>query len=230
MGDREASGKWRDVDIFVVLVLYATFLVAFLYTQSFFFGSSSLDDSNKQPLLFVFEEVVDAALLALVPIYFVRKVYGGRISDVGLTARRPMADALFGFAIGVLLFGVAGVSAMAIESAFGVVGAHPYLEILDKTTSATMRLVVYASILVLAPLSEEIFFRGFVYRVLKTNHGIQVAIVGSATLFTAIHFSLASFVPIFIAGIALAWLFERTGSLISPMVAHATFNILNVAS
>jgi membrane protease YdiL (CAAX protease family) len=41
--------------------------------------------------------------------------------------------------------------------------------------------------------------------------------------------SLISLLPIFLLGLALAWIYERTGSLLAPIAMHATVNGISVA-
>lgn len=77
----------------------------------------------------------------------------------------------------------------------------------------------------LAPVAEEIFFRGFAITVLAQNYGHQRAIWGSALLFAAVHLYVIHFLPIFIIGLVLAWLFWRTRSLAACITAHAALNL-----
>lgn len=74
-----------------------------------------------------------------------------------------------------------------------------------------------------APFVEELFFRGYVYPVLKRHAG-RHALWMSALLFASVHLYLINFLPIFLIGVLLARLYERTGSLAAPIVAHATAN------
>ena len=59
--------------------------------------------------------------------------------------------------------------------------------------------------------------------------GRMWAYVGSAALFAAIHLSLESLLPIFLLGLALAWVYQRTGNLLAPITMHATVNGISVA-
>lgn len=77
-----------------------------------------------------------------------------------------------------------------------------------------------------APFTEEIFFRGFVYGGLRGRIGILGAMVVSAAFFTALHFTLELFIPIFILGLFLTWLYDYTGSLYPGMFLHAANNAL----
>ncbi len=85
------------------------------------------------------------------------------------------------------------------------------------------------AIVILAPLAEEVFFRGVVFNAWLRERGRTWAFVGSALLFAAIHISLVSLVPIFLLGLALAWVYTRTGSLLAPIAMHATVNGISVA-
>lgn len=77
---------------------------------------------------------------------------------------------------------------------------------------------------VAAPFTEEIFFRGFVYGGLRGRIGVVGAMIVSAAFFTALHFTLELFLPIFILGLFLTWLYEYTGSLYPGMFLHAANN------
>jgi membrane protease YdiL (CAAX protease family) len=79
------------------------------------------------------------------------------------------------------------------------------------------------------PLTEEILFRGFIFAGLVPRLGVGWAMVASAAIFSVFHFSLGVTVPIFITGMALAWLYWRTGSLWPSIFAHAGQNALVVA-
>ncbi|MCS6949979.1 MAG: CPBP family intramembrane glutamic endopeptidase [Armatimonadota bacterium] len=83
---------------------------------------------------------------------------------------------------------------------------------------------------VAAPVGEELFFRGFVFNVLRYRLRFRLAMWLSATLFALMHVSLQSFVPILATGVLLAWLYERTGSLWSSVAMHATFNLLSATA
>ena len=74
------------------------------------------------------------------------------------------------------------------------------------------------------PLTEELFFRGFVFAGLVHRLGVTGAAVTSAIIFSAIHIEPGVLIPIFITGLLLAWLYYRTGSLWPSIAAHAGQN------
>lgn len=80
--------------------------------------------------------------------------------------------------------------------------------------------------IVLYPLAEELFFRGYCYNALKERFGVTASIALSATLFSLYHNDIMATIPYFILGVFLARAYKQSGSLISPFIAHALYNIL----
>lgn len=81
---------------------------------------------------------------------------------------------------------------------------------------------------VIAPIAEELFFRGFVYTALRERIGIVGAIVLSALIFALYHANLWLIIPVVFLGMALAWLFETQESLGPPLLFHGLYNLLAV--
>lgn len=96
------------------------------------------------------------------------------------------------------------------------------VELLD--TSGWGFVVTLLGVGIIGPIIEEIFFRGFLYGGLRKRWGVLVAMIGSALFFTALHFTIDQFIPIFVLGLFLAWLYERTGSLYPGIFLHITNN------
>jgi membrane protease YdiL (CAAX protease family) len=87
---------------------------------------------------------------------------------------------------------------------------------------ATVALV--SLIVVVAPIGEEIFFRGHVFRYLAARGFRTTAYVYSAGIFAAAHGNLAGLPAYLLYGLVLAWSFDRWRSLVVPIVVHATVN------
>ncbi len=82
---------------------------------------------------------------------------------------------------------------------------------------------------VLAPLAEELFFRGYVFHTLMKERGPVWAYLFSAGLFAVLHVNAAATLPIFVLGLILAFIFQRTGSLLPGIIAHGLNNALAFA-
>ncbi|HUT51173.1 MAG TPA: CPBP family intramembrane glutamic endopeptidase [Alphaproteobacteria bacterium] len=82
---------------------------------------------------------------------------------------------------------------------------------------------------ILAPLAEEIIFRGLLYGWLRRFWRILPATLLSAAIFGLIHGVIPVIFAAFVVGLALAYVYERTGSLWTPAIVHATQNCVAMA-
>lgn len=90
---------------------------------------------------------------------------------------------------------------------------------------------------VVAPIGEEVLFRGMLYTTLKrrVRAGSLIPLIVSALLFALIHASPLHLIPLFLMGLGFTIAYERTGSLWVPILMHAvnngvTFLMLALAS
>lgn len=81
-------------------------------------------------------------------------------------------------------------------------------------------------VVVMAPVAEETFFRGFLLQGLIPWAGPVGAAVGSALLFSLSHGSIGALIPVFFSGLILAWVFMKTKSLTPGIFAHSIQNSL----
>ena len=90
---------------------------------------------------------------------------------------------------------------------------------------------VVALIVVVAPIAEEIFFRGMLFGGLRKRLSTFAAAAISALVFGALHATtgITAVPPLIVFGFVLALLYERTGSLVPGMIAHALNNALALA-
>jgi membrane protease YdiL (CAAX protease family) len=91
------------------------------------------------------------------------------------------------------------------------------------------------AVVVVAPVVEELFFRGLVYRALRGRYGVVVGAVGSVALFGLTHAGAGSAaevailqVAIGLAGLGFTLVYELRGTLVAAAAAHATFNLVTV--
>lgn len=85
-------------------------------------------------------------------------------------------------------------------------------------------LLFYLTIAVMAPICEETMFRGFIYGALRPRLGAALAVLVSAMIFGLVHFDKGGILGLIAIGIVLAYLFERTKSLLPCMITHGLWN------
>jgi membrane protease YdiL (CAAX protease family) len=79
---------------------------------------------------------------------------------------------------------------------------------------------------IVAPIVEEIFFRGFVFAGLRPRFGWQRAAVISSALFALIHLVPTAILPIFLLGYIFAYLYQRSNSIWPAILMHSATNAL----
>jgi len=150
---------------------------------------------------------------------------------LGLSGRRWLWDtgrALVGYlAVLPLCIGVRLLTALLIRRGLLPIEPrqHPVLEFL-QTAAWPGRLAAILAVVVLAPVAEEVFFRGLVQSMLRRylDNG-WAAIVITSIAFAAVHGELYQDMPaLFVLALALGYNYERTGRLTAPILLHGTFN------
>lgn len=127
------------------------------------------------------------------------------------------------------LFGVAaGVAAGLLSLGYlYVIDVTGILEdaVGEKRSFVNLGLWVLPIALIAAPLFEEFIFRGLIFGGLRRSFGLWPATLVSAALFAIMHPAI-SMAPVFVLGICTALVYERTRSLIAPMLTHAVYNAI----
>jgi len=82
---------------------------------------------------------------------------------------------------------------------------------------------------IIAPIVEEMLFRGVILRSFLRQYGRIPSVLGSAALFGIAHLNIYQGVEALIAGAILGWLYERTRSLIPCIALHAAYNAGSLA-
>ena len=81
---------------------------------------------------------------------------------------------------------------------------------------------------VVAPIAEEILFRGILYPAIKQIGYPRLAAIGTALLFALFHVNLLTFASLTVVALGLIALYEFTDNLLAPITAHAVFNASNL--
>jgi membrane protease YdiL (CAAX protease family) len=160
-------------------------------------------------------------------------IVGATILVAGMTVRpRPaqfgLRPAPLRFAAGVAFIGLAAFYFFALVYGAIVQEKNPQKIVDDLGADrSTLLLVVGALVvIVVAPICEEIFFRGIIFRVLRVRMSFWLAAGIDGVIFGLVH-GVNVVLPILIfLGIVLCWVFERTGTLFATIAIHALNNTI----
>lgn len=124
---------------------------------------------------------------------------------------------------------------MLVQSmVFGLSGGNlqpqQVVEFLQNADTPRDRVAVMVMAVVVAPVAEEMIFRGYLYPAGKRYLGPFLSLGATSLLFAALHGHAASVPALFTLAVCLGLAYEKTGTLLVPMVMHAVFNAVSVAA
>lgn len=105
--------------------------------------------------------------------------------------------------------------------------AQQLVQTLQQTESFQQRVFFGLVAILFAPVVEELIFRGILYPAIKQRGHPQLALWGTSLFFALTHANMATFIPLTFFALVLVFLYERTGSLLAPILTHSLFNTAN---
>ena len=214
------------------------FLVMVLFCSGFFIGAFAHRLSGDRTAESSIGRMIVGTLSfqgagVILMIHFLREHQMSWTEAFGFGNRRGRA-VLLGILIALIFLPVA----RGLQQASALVMAHvPHLSLQPEEQSSVQalraavswqnRLAMGAAWILLAPVAEEILFRGILYPAIKQAGFFRLALWGTSLLFALVHANVVIFVPLTVLALILTALYERTNNLLAPITAHAMFNALN---
>lgn len=194
--------RWRVTDIlvslFILIAIYALFTIII---------SRFLKPSN------LFLEVVDNIFL-LVPVYYLNNKYPLKVFS-NFNGQENLKYFLIGTVLCVILNIFYGISARLSRNA-------PEQYSLFIQYSMFQKLTDLVNSLAFVPLLEEIFFRGFIFRILRNRYDVVWGTVGSTIIFILFHgFKIETAINIGILGVVFAYVYQKTDSILLTALTHS---------
>ena len=122
-----------------------------------------------------------------------------------------------------MIMEIAGYS-KALESIFGDLKVQEVVRIYQDAHEVSIRILLAIMAVIIAPVVEEVVFRGYIYPVCKRYTGRIIATFFASLFFSAVHFHIPALLPLFILAIILTIAYELSGSIWVPISIHACFN------
>ena len=228
------AGPWRGSDIAfaAALALFLQTAGAALFNWLWFMGMEPTGDLIDAFTIAI--SVTTQASAVLCVLYMTKKAlkpHARRLINWRVSARDlVLAPLLFWpflpAVTAVSLVGAALMTAMGLAPQ-----AHPLTDMmLSDQTPGWASAVMAAFAACLAPVLEEIFFRGVLFSKLRTRAGFLPAAAVSAAAFSLCHLNLVQFLPVFMLGLLLAYAYESTGNLLVAVSIHALNNLASLTA
>lgn len=211
--------------LLLILVAYIAMHVASIFAQIpfalFFMKNESLSNMDIQFHSAAWS-LFSTNLLAAIAFYFLIrkrknffKVFKGKPASIGMTV-------LWGF-IGFILALVGQMIAGLIEMvAFGTEPGSDNTNLLSEIAQTAPIIII--SIVIFAPLLEEIVFRRAIFGGIYTKTNFIIAAVISALLFSVVHGELEHILVYMAPAFAFSFIYYKTNRILAPIIGHLLMN------
>lgn len=199
-------------------------LLILFFASTFAFVVLHAAGVSENSIIFISSAALEILFPATVIIYlWLYKGMNGKemIKSLGLSKDRINFYAL---ALGILIFFIISIFGVGVGLLQGITGTQINTNVAVEFAGAPLWFYLFASII--TPICEEVLFRGFMVP--------RIGIIVSALIFGLLHFSYNStfgieIIAATIFGLLAGYVFKRTGSLYSSIIAHILVNTLAVA-
>ncbi len=232
------QAEWGLLDSITILILSLFVIPVSLAGLSSLLGILEEDWSEWKNIYYF--SLIGSASLIILSLWFIRKVCGRPLKDIGLTKENIFRNIL----IGIIFIAPVLFLEYIVEEAVIKVGEiiapsqaehlrelqemehKGSVDIWYKSTDDYFRFAgVVLLMVILGPLGEEILFRGMIYKSLRQRRGILASLILSSIFFALVHGQFIHLFPIFLIAFILAYLYELTGSIIPSLVLHVSVNL-----
>ncbi len=211
----------RSAYAITILLVLIIFLAGVLYARNYI-GMDELTAISSIALSFFFSAIVFSWMLSR------GSTPGQIVSYLGLTKDKITLKAL---GIGILLFIMITILGLALSLVTSLTNVQLPTNVQNILGGAPIYFLLFTAFI--APINEEILFRGFLVSKTGKLFGTAAGIIVSAAIFAVLHLtylSIAEFAAAFIFGLLAGYAFVKTKSLYPSIVGHILVNLVTVTS
>ncbi|MCX5657178.1 MAG: type II CAAX endopeptidase family protein [Candidatus Omnitrophica bacterium] len=219
--------SWTTQDVFRAAIIILFFSKLLYIAELFFLKTIGIVSLN----IFVrsvYRSFLLDSIAVLTVFYFVVRKYNSSLRSLGIKLGNLYANFVFGALhyIGFIPYLLVAIIISLYFSGLFNYDSQPLFVFSIFFENQPKSLIIFFSFFVslFAPIVEEIFFRGFFYSALRARTGPLRAAFFVSFIFALLHMNMTGFFPIFILGLLLAYLYEKTDSLIAPITVHILHN------
>ncbi len=201
--------SWFDL-LAILLLLMGSIFIWTSYNEGYSYGTSATFQG----------------LLLIIIVHFFLWVRGGSWADLGLGAWPSRETLISGVVGGLIIASLMAVSSLVLAYLPWSINPQAASEQLKSLKTWQEVWPIMVAVTIMAPLSEEIFFRGYCLPLFTTKWGSTTGSLAGALFFALMHFDPWRLLPLTLAGWLLNRLFRKTSSLWAPIVAHSIWNFM----
>jgi len=221
---KERAYGFGNIILIFLLPVFVYPVVTILSNLVFFQSLAPPENANFAGLLLL-QFSLTMIIVACILCYLLFRRYGVSKKDLGIG--KPLASCI---KVGILLFIGIGLFDEAYQYILHFFKIEIPVSVIAQALKTSGNLgVIIAGVFVgsiIIPVVEEFIFRGFFYEAFKRRTSVLGGMVFTSLLFGIMHVDVMpwGFLPIVLLGMALAYLREKSGSLLAPIVFHCLNN------
>ena len=223
--ERLLQRRWEGIEVAWVVAAFAGLMVLLPLLYALAGGTDT-------PLAQFLIVLVYSTLLLIILIAIGCRRGSSWIRDFGMSPRQlrllPFSLAIY-LAIVPVIGGISLLYNDMLERLFGVEVEMQDVALLIAESRSWLKIGLILLSVLIAPLYEELIFRGVLFTYLLRWIGFARAMLLVSVLFATVHFHLPTMLPLFLLSIALCYTYWRIGSLWISIGIHALFNSVSIA-
>ncbi len=220
--------KWSWLDAVAVLLVVLTLIPLAKIFRGFVKGivtAIGITGTSTPSVILLFGTAVQAGMMIAAVVFLARRK-GADAKDLGFSREKAGVNILTGIFSGFVLWFVVVMIGILLTIITGPPPSQEVEKLLRGMKTLKDLWLPFISVSILAPLSEELYFRGMVFPVISAKLGTRPGMVLSALFFGSLHLDWYRLIPITVGGIGLAYLYDKTRSLLTPIIAHSVWNTM----
>lgn len=205
------------------LIFFVMFLALIIYSSQWLILICKLK-VNPLGAIVVSNLIIEAGVILII-VKHIKSTY----LDFRLNTSRALSVIKKYLTILPILLGIIFINSFILEK-FGITTSiNPAIELFLKIKNIPLLSLLLFQVIFLGPAAEELFFRGFIYKLLRKKYNFLLSAVYSSLLFTMLHRSSHDILPLLVLSIGLCYIYEKSKNIASPILFHIIHNSLNVS-
>ena len=222
------KNPWEIKDIVYVFLVVILISIVFKLIFSFICFENFFEQTGCKSLLMLGLYFLQILILLIPLAFFTLYKYRSKIKDFGFNKINILKTLPYIFGAYLAFIGlsilIAVISSISGTELPGFQSQSPILPLFGTDNFSFVIAIIV--IVIIAPIIEEMFFRGYILQTLSKNLSTSTSSIITALIFASVHFEFQSFIPIFLLGIILNWLFLKFNSIWPSILFHFLNNII----
>ncbi len=170
--------------------------------------------------------VMNLFMIILIPIIYSHKDFIKDFFSSSMINSKAIQSGIFYGFVAILVNLLVGALLFYLYSVFELDPTKQQVVQLVEGSKNIHPLFLFIGVSISAPIAEEIFFRGVVFKTFAKNINYRNGIIISSILFSLLHFDLYYIPQIFLISLVFSIAYNETGSIVTPIIAHIMSNSL----